>query len=129
MSEVLSVTTPVKTRDDKTRFRQIGAAYRAREGQNFAFKITLDATPLNGELLVFAPKDQDGRPALDASGLPEELRVTTPVKGVDDRVRFRPIGIAFAAKPGQNFMFKVLLDAAPVNGELVLFVPNESDGQ
>ena len=79
--------------------------------------------------MVFAPKDEHGRPALDASGLPEEMRVTTPVKTTEDRVRFRPIGIAFAAKPGQNFMFKVLLDAAPVNGELVLFVPTESDDQ
>lgn len=121
MSEILSVTTPAPGTEGKTRFRQVGVAFPAREGQKFCFKVALDANPVNGELIAFAPSTDQGAAVFDSSWIPSEMKVTTPVKGKDDRTRFRQLGIAFAAREGQNFVFKILLDGVPVNGELVLF--------
>lgn len=57
-----TVTTPVEDRNGKTRFRQIGVAFPQRDGAKSHMKIKLDALPLNGELVLFAPKqgDDDG---------------------------------------------------------------------
>lgn len=50
------VTTPSAGRDGKTRFRQIGIAFPERPDAKSAMKIKLDALPLNGELVLFPPR-------------------------------------------------------------------------
>lgn len=53
-----NVTTPVE-RKGKTHFIRIGAAFPGGPDRNYEMKIVLDATPVNGELVLFAPKDKD----------------------------------------------------------------------
>lgn len=60
MTTYYRVTTPVTGNDDKTRFRQIGVAFPQREGSKSFMKIQLEALPLNGELVLFEPRAQDG---------------------------------------------------------------------
>lgn len=59
MANYYRVTTPVEGSDGKTRFREVGVAFPAKEDQNFAMKIKLDAFPANGELVLFEPKPND----------------------------------------------------------------------
>ncbi|MEA5163493.1 hypothetical protein U5903_22200 [Cereibacter johrii] len=131
MADVLNVTTPVKAGEDQTRFRSVGVAFPSRPGQNYLFKIRLDANPINGELIVFVPGSADQATRAAPPRLPDmaaaPMRVTTPVTGSDNRTRFRPLGMAFPAAPGKNYIFKAYLDAVPVNGELVLFPAETGD--
>lgn len=53
------VTTPVEGNDGKTRFKSIGVAFPQKEGSKSFMKIQLEALPLNGELVLFEPRDQD----------------------------------------------------------------------
>ncbi len=48
--------TPVLGRDGKTRFPKVGVAYPQREGSKSVMKIILHAIPINGEIILFAPK-------------------------------------------------------------------------
>jgi len=57
MSNFYRVTTPVTGTDGKTRFRPIGVAFPQREDARCVMKIQLDALPLNGELVLFAPRN------------------------------------------------------------------------
>jgi len=59
MSNYYRVTTPVEGSDGKTRFREIGVAFPAKEDHNYYMRIKLDAFPANGELILFEPKDKD----------------------------------------------------------------------
>ena len=56
MSNYYRVTTPVTGNDGKTRFRQIGVAFPQREDAKSFMKIQLEALPINGELVLFAPR-------------------------------------------------------------------------
>ena len=56
MSNYFRVTTPVEGNDGKTRFREIGVAFPTKEGAKSHMKIKLDAFPVNGELVLFAPR-------------------------------------------------------------------------
>ncbi|RYG90028.1 hypothetical protein EU803_15625 [Loktanella sp. IMCC34160] len=53
------VTTPVEGKNGKTYFRQIGVAFPQREGSKSFMKIQLEAFPINGELVLFEPKDKE----------------------------------------------------------------------
>lgn len=55
------------------------------------------------------------------------LNVTTPVKAGEDQTRFWSVGVVFPFRPEQNYLFKIRLDANPVNGELVLFPADTGD--
>ncbi len=59
------VTTPITGNDNKTRFRQIGVAFPQKEGAKSFMKIQLEALPLNGELVLFAPRDGDKDDVVD----------------------------------------------------------------
>ena len=56
MSNYYRVTTPATGSDGKTRFRPIGVAFPQREDAKSFMKIQLDALPINGELVLFAPR-------------------------------------------------------------------------
>ena len=60
MANYLNVTTPVEGNDGKTRFLKIGVAFPQNDGAKSEMKIILDALPTNGELVLFAPKAEDG---------------------------------------------------------------------
>jgi len=60
MTTYYRATTPVTGNDGKTRFREIGVAFPQKEGSKSAMKIILEALPLNGEIILFAPR-ADGR--------------------------------------------------------------------
>lgn len=51
------------------------------------------------------------------------FNVTTPVAGNDGKTRFRRIGVAFPQGPEAKSEMKIILEALPLNGELVLFAP------
>ncbi|MPL92144.1 hypothetical protein SDC9_38241 [bioreactor metagenome] len=51
------------------------------------------------------------------------LNVTSVTKDQNGKGRFRPIGVAFPGGENRNYLFKILLDANPVNGEIMAFVP------
>ena len=55
-----NVTTPVEGSDGKTRFNKVGVAFPQGEGAKSHMKIILHAIPLSGELVLFAPKSEDG---------------------------------------------------------------------
>ncbi|TQM89556.1 hypothetical protein [Roseinatronobacter monicus] len=57
MSNYYRVTTPVTGTDGKTRFRQIGVAFPQRDDAKSFMKIQLEALPLNGELVLFTPRN------------------------------------------------------------------------
>ena len=57
-------TTPVEGKDGKTRFPRVGVAFPTKEGSKAYMNIKLDAFPVNGEIVLFAPtakevKDED----------------------------------------------------------------------
>ena len=54
-----NVCTPVKGTDDKTRFPRIGVAFPGKENGKAIMNIKLDALPVNGELVLFAPSASD----------------------------------------------------------------------
>lgn len=56
MSNYFNVTTPVTGNDGKTRFQKVGVAFPQAENAKSAMTIRLFATPINGELVLFAPK-------------------------------------------------------------------------
>lgn len=56
MSTYFNVTTPVKGTDNKTRFHTVGVAFPTSEDSKAEMTIKLFATPINGELVLFAPK-------------------------------------------------------------------------
>ncbi|WP_373634748.1 hypothetical protein [Yoonia sp. SS1-5] len=59
MANFFNVTTPVDGNDGKTRFRRIGVAFPQGADAKSEMKIILEALPLNGELVLFAPKAGD----------------------------------------------------------------------
>lgn len=59
MSNYLRVTTPVEGTDGKTRFHNVGVAFPQRDGSKSKMKIKLHSFPINGELVLFEPKDAD----------------------------------------------------------------------
>lgn len=59
MANYLNVTTPVEGNDGKTRFLKVGVAFPQNDGAKSAMKIMLDALPVNGELVLFEPKNND----------------------------------------------------------------------
>lgn len=56
MSTYYNVTTPVKGNDGKTRFQKVGVAFPQNDAAKSIMNIKLFATPINGELVLFAPK-------------------------------------------------------------------------
>jgi hypothetical protein len=127
MTDFLNVTSVTKDQNGKGRFRPVGVAFPGGENRNYLFKILLDANPVNGEIMAFVPQ-ADGAVTDQPLALPDKMRVTTPVKGTNDRTRFTHIGIAFPAGQGANYVFKAYLDAVPVNGELLLFPWEKASG-
>lgn len=57
-----NVTTPVEGNDGKTRFNKVGVAFPQKDGAKCHMKIQLFAMPTNGELVLFAPKEDNGDP-------------------------------------------------------------------
>lgn len=55
-----NVTTPVEGNDGKTRFNKVGVAFPQKEDSKSFLKVQLFAAPLNGELVLFPPKQGDG---------------------------------------------------------------------
>lgn len=49
--------TVVETGNDKSRWTQIGAAWKNKDGEGI--NITLDANPVNGRIVLRAPKQED----------------------------------------------------------------------
>jgi len=62
MTTYYRVTTPAAGTDGKTYFREIGVAFPAKAGGKSHMKIKLDAFPVNGELVLFAPKAHADEP-------------------------------------------------------------------
>ena len=56
MTRYYTVTTPETGRDDKTRFHKIGVAFPQKPDAKSFLTIQLFATPVNGQLVLFAPK-------------------------------------------------------------------------
>ena len=40
-------------------FTKVGAAFRGKEDGKYAYRIVLDALPINGELILFEPKERN----------------------------------------------------------------------
>ena len=55
-----NVTTPVEGSDGKTRFPRIGVAFPTSEDSKAIMTIDLFATPANGKLVIFPPKEANG---------------------------------------------------------------------
>ncbi|MFG5382892.1 hypothetical protein [Yoonia sp. R2-816] len=55
-----NVTTPVEGSDGVTRFNRIGVAFPAKEDSKAIMTIELFATPTNGKMVIFPPKERDG---------------------------------------------------------------------
>ncbi|MEP3047152.1 MAG: hypothetical protein ABJL55_18055 [Roseibium sp.] len=62
MSTYFNVTTPVKGNDNKTRFHTVGVAFPQDENSKSVMTIRLHSTPINGELVLFAPKSGSDNP-------------------------------------------------------------------
>jgi len=60
MTKYYRVTTPDEGSDGKTRFRDVGVAFPQKESAKSFMTIRLFALPVNGEMVLFEPKDQDG---------------------------------------------------------------------
>lgn len=58
MTKYYTVTTPDTGKDGKTRFHKVGVAFPQNEGSKSHMTIQLFATPVNGELVLFAPKSE-----------------------------------------------------------------------
>lgn len=59
MSEYYNVTVAEEGKDGKTYFTKVGVAWPQRDDAKSFMKIQLTALPVNGELILFAPKDSD----------------------------------------------------------------------
>lgn len=59
MTKYYNVTTPVEGPDGKTRFRDVGVAFPQKENAKSFMSIQLYAFPVNGELVLFPPKDNN----------------------------------------------------------------------
>ncbi|WP_299752524.1 hypothetical protein [uncultured Tateyamaria sp.] len=55
-----NVTTPVEGNDGVTRFPRVGVAFPTGEESKAIMTIELHATPVNGKLVIFPPKERDG---------------------------------------------------------------------
>ncbi len=55
-----NVTTPVEGSDGVTRFNRIGVAFPTKEDSKAIMTIELFATPTNGKMVIFPPKERDG---------------------------------------------------------------------
>lgn len=58
MTKYYTVTTPDTGKDGKTRFHKVGVAFPQNEGSKSHMTIQLFSTPVNGELVLFAPKSE-----------------------------------------------------------------------
>lgn len=56
----LNAVTPVEGSDGKTRFHKVGVAFPGRGDAKYAMKIQLFANPINGEIILFEPKQNEG---------------------------------------------------------------------
>jgi len=59
MSKTYRVTVPVETPSGRTYFNPIGIAFLQKEGSKSFMKVKLSALPVNGELVIFEPKDNE----------------------------------------------------------------------
>ena len=59
MSNHLNVCVAKTGSDGKDYFTKVGAAFRGKEDGKYAYRIVLDALPLNGELILFEPKERN----------------------------------------------------------------------
>ena len=55
-----NVTTPFEGSDGVTRFNRVGVAFPTNEGSKAIMTIELFATPTNGKMVIFPPKDREG---------------------------------------------------------------------
>lgn len=60
-----NVCTANKGSDDKTRFTKIGVAFPGKEDGKAFMNIKLEALPLDGELVLFAPKEKEDDAVVD----------------------------------------------------------------
>lgn len=54
-----NVTVATTGKDDKTYFNKIGVAFPGKAGGKSFMTIKLDAVPVNGELVLFAPSAKE----------------------------------------------------------------------
>jgi hypothetical protein len=59
MTKPHRVSIPVEGNDGKTRFREAGVAWPAREGSKALYRIELFAHSLSGEYVIFPPDEKD----------------------------------------------------------------------
>ena len=59
MTKFYNVCTPVEGSDNKTRFQRVGVAFPNKEDAKSIMSIRLFATPINGELVLFEPKQNE----------------------------------------------------------------------
>ena len=58
MSNPLNVCVAKTGSDGKDYFTKVGAAFRGKDDGKYAYRIFLDALPINGELILFEPKER-----------------------------------------------------------------------
>lgn len=59
MSNYLTVTVPVTGKDNKTRYRRVGAAFYNREGSKAHMSLKLDFPVGAAEFVLFEPRAND----------------------------------------------------------------------
>lgn len=59
MPDYYNVTVADEGSDGKTYFTKVGVAWPQRDDAKSFMKIKLAALPVNGELILFAPKEDD----------------------------------------------------------------------